>query len=51
MWRSQSSTYLGEDVTCTEMTRSAEVRGNNVCYCLSEVVTDEMLMTENALQE
>jgi hypothetical protein len=42
---------LGEDVTLTEMTRSAEVRGKEVCYCMSQVVTDKMLMTENALQE
>jgi hypothetical protein len=51
VWWSQSLTYLGEDVTCTEMTRSAEVRGKKACYCMSEVITDEMLMKENALQE
>jgi hypothetical protein len=51
VWWSQSSTSLGEDVTCAEMTRSAEVRGKKVCYCMSEMVADEMLMTENALQE
>lgn len=49
MWWSQSSTYLDEDVTCTEMSRSAEVRGKKVCYYMSEAVTDEMLMKENAL--
>jgi len=51
LWWSQSSTCLGEDVTRTEMTRSAEVRGKKVCYCVSEVVTVKMLMTETALQK
>lgn len=46
-----SLTYLGKDITCVKMTRSAEVRGKKVHYCMSEVVTHEMLMKENALQE